>query len=301
MARPHIEPFVDTTARFKRMNLPGFKRGMHYKMLSLDTDTGACTMTVQLDAGFKQPPGLSYTDHEILIMSGSIKLGDTVRGAGTYLYVPAGVSLPALSSSRGCRALYFYNWSEPSFEESDEDHDLGQRERLSIIDSYEGLSWTTGNKYPAVAPGCLVKILNLEPLSGAYTFLYCMTPKFRQDNISYHDCTEEAYHIFGTSWMMQFGDLPTGGYFYRPPYINHGAFASEKGILAIGRTGGELFNYFHFNPWTNPEENHERAAAVLDRRKPHLYEWVRSHDGHNHPTDFEHPHHLAHDHAHSHD
>lgn len=295
MARPHIEPFVDTTVAFKKFRMPGFPKGIQYKMLSMDTDSGASSMTVQLDPGYKQPPGLSYTDHEIFIMSGSIRLGDKVRGPGTYLYVPAGVSLPALTSPRGCKALYMYNWAEPSFEESDEDHALGQRERLHVFDSYEDIYWGTGNKYPAVAPGCLVKILNMDAMSGAYTFLYCMTPKFHQDNISYHDCTEEAYHIFGTSWMMQFGDLPTGGYFYRPPYINHGAFASEKGILALGRTGGELFNYFHFNPWTTPTENHERAAAVLDRRKPHLYEWVRSDDGHNHPTDFEHPHHHHHD------
>ena len=46
------------------------------------------------------------------------------------------------------------------------------------------------------------------------------------------DCCEESYHIYGTSWMMQFGNLPTGGYFWRPEYINHGAFASELGEVA---------------------------------------------------------------------
>ena len=55
---------------------------------------------------------------------------------------------------------------------------------------------------------------------------------------------------WGTSWMMQVGDLPTGGYFWRPPYINHGAFASKNGIIAIGRTDAHLHNYFHHNPWT---------------------------------------------------
>ena len=38
---------------------------------------------------------------------------------------------------------------------------------------------------------------------------------------AYHDSAEESYHIWGTSWMMQFGELPTGGYFWRPAYINH--------------------------------------------------------------------------------
>ena len=90
--------------------------------------------------------------------------------------------------------------------------------------------------------------------------------------------------------MMQFGDLPTGGYFWRPAYINHGCFASELGILAIGRTDGELHNYFHHDPWSSPEENADRAAAKLARMKPALYKWVMTRE-HNHlPHDFEHPH-----------
>ena len=88
-----------------------------------------------------------------------------------------------------------------------------------------------------------------------------MTPRFAQDNISYHDSAEESYHIWGTSWMMQFGELPTGGYFWRPPYINHGSFRCKYGTIAFGRTDSMLFNYFHFNPWTNPDENKLRAAA----------------------------------------
>ena len=88
-----------------------------------------------------------------------------------------------------------------------------------------------------------------------------MTPQFAQDNISYHDCAEESYHIWGTSWMMQFGELPTGGYFWRPPYINHGSFRCKYGTIALGRTDSKLHNYFHYNPWTNPQDNLRRAAA----------------------------------------
>ena len=48
MARPHIEPFCDRDEHFKPMRLLGFGTGMHYKMLSMDTDTGACSMTCLL-------------------------------------------------------------------------------------------------------------------------------------------------------------------------------------------------------------------------------------------------------------
>ena len=291
MARPHIEPFVDRTVPFKRFTLPGFKKGMHYKMLSIDNGTGACTMTVKYETGYTMPPGMSYTEVEMLLMSGTIKYGDETYRPGHYLRIPAGVSMPAMKVSRAATVLLMYNYAEPSFVESDEDHRLAFRDQLTSINSYDNIQWmpSSGAIYPAVAPGCMLKILKYDPLTEALSFLYCMTPKFWQDNISYHDSAEEAYHIWGTSHMMQFGELPTGGYFWRPPYINHGAFACDMGTLAFGRTDAKLHNYFHWNPWTSPEENRDRAAAQLSRQRPDLYKWAVSKDGHNHPHDFEHP------------
>ncbi|MEZ5499664.1 MAG: DUF4437 domain-containing protein [Steroidobacteraceae bacterium] len=293
MARPHIEPFVDRVVPFKKMTLPGFPKGQQYKMLSLDDDTGACSMTVLFEPGYSQPPGMSYSEYELFIMSGSIRVGDKTWGPGSYFFVPAGVAIEALSSPRGATGLIFYNYGEPSFVESDCDHPLAERSQFTAVNSYDNLQWTSTNFFPATAPGCMVKVLHYDVRTQAFTFLYCMTPNFWQDNISYHDCAEEAYHIWGTSWMMQFGDLPTGGYFYRPPYINHGAFASKLGILAIGRTDSQLYNHFHFNPWTNIEENRQRAASRMLAWKPQLYRWINM-AGHNHPVDFEHDHGHAH-------
>ena len=291
MARPHIEPFVDREVPFRKMTLPGFKKGMSYKMLSLDTDTGAATMTVKFEGGYRLPPSMSYTEYEMVIMSGAIRYGDDLCTAGYYLRVPPGVCLGEMYVPRGATALLMYNYAEPSLVESDEDHPLAMRDQLTIVDAYQGIQWspTSTGIYPAVAPGCLLKVLKYDPLTEALSFLYCMTPMFWQDNISYHDCAEEAYHIWGTSHMMQFGDLPTGGYFWRPPWINHGCFSSQLGILAFGRTDSKLHNYFHWNPWTSPAENRERAAAQLARQRPDLFQWTQSPDGHNHPHDFEHP------------
>ena len=295
MTRPHIEPFVETNVPWKKMTLPGFGKGMRYKMLSLDTDTGACSMKALLEPGYRQPPGMSCSELEIFVLSGSLTVGDQVHGPGHFFFVPAGVAMPALSSPRGAQLLMFYNYGEPSFVESDSDHPGAERHRYSVVNAYEGMSWTSTNFYPATAPGCLVKVLRFDQRTQAFTFLYCMTPNFWQDNISYHDCAEESYHIWGTSWMMQFGDLPTGGYFWRPPYINHGAFACKYGTLALGRTDSQLYNHFHFNPWTTPEENLERAASRIQHWKPDLYRWVATGD-HNHPVDFEYPG----DHGHAH-
>jgi hypothetical protein len=222
-------------------------------------------------------------------MTGHIEMDGQKHGPGTYLCVPAGVAMPAMKMPRGVTGLLFYNHGEPSFVESDADHALAERDKLIKVNAYDDMQWTSTNFFPATAPGCLVKVLKFDERTQAFTFLYCMTPNFWQDNISYHDCAEEAYHIWGTSWMMQFGELPTGGYFWRPPYINHGAFQCKLGTLALGRTDSQLYNHFHFNPWTTPEENRERAGARMLAWKPDLYRWVAT-GNHNHPADFEFPH-----------
>ena len=140
--------------------------------------------------------------------------------------------------------MMFYNHGEPSFVDSDEDHPRAERHKMVSVNALEDIVWGPANVSPSVAPGCFVKVLKFDPLTHGFTFMYCMTPNFWQDNISYHDCMEEGYHVWGTSWMMQFGYLPTGGYFWRPPWINHGAFQSDYGCIAIGRTDSQLHNYF---------------------------------------------------------
>lgn len=312
MARRHIEPFVDRDVPFRKMALPGFRRGMNYKMLSIDKDTGACTMTVRYEGGYVQPPSICGSDVEILVMTGGFKFGDKQCGPGYYAFIPKGVSMPSLSTARGCELLLMYNDREPHFIESDQDASGAKRSGLIQTHSYDDMPWQIPNLFPATEPGCLIKVLRMDEETHALSFLYCMVPGFWQDNISMHDCAEEAYHIWGTSWMMQFGNLPTGGYFWRPPYINHGAFASEKGILAFGRTDGELHNHFHHHAETTPDQNAKVAARKLARQKPELYKWNLSH-GHNHP-DFLHGHgpdwvhehdhhgpHSHHDHEHPHD
>ena len=285
--RKHIEPFVDRDVSFKRLELKGIPTGYNYKMLSIDEDSGACTMSVQWDAGYKQPPSVSYSDLEIFIMDGAMKIGEKICAKGEYFFVPRGVSLPAFSTDSGCFALVMYNDSEPHILESDEDVEGANREGLVQLASYAGMPWQVPTLFPQTASGCLLKLLRFDEKTHAMTFLYSMTPGFQQDNISYHDCAEEAYHVWGTSWMMQFGDLPTGGYFWRPAYVNHGSFYSEHGILGFGRTDGDLHNHFHHNAYSKPDENADRAAARLIRQKPELGKWMWTKD-HNH-IDFEHP------------
>ena len=138
---------------------------------------------------------------------------------GHYFYVPAGYTLPEISSDQGCLVLYIWNTGEPSHEEATELHPLVQTHLYHDVDSYMDILWAGGNlAKPSVASGCMIKLLNYNANSFAMTFLYCKTPNFYQDNIFYHDCAEESYHLLGNSWMTQFGYVLSGGCFWRPAH-----------------------------------------------------------------------------------
>lgn len=274
MGRPHIEPLVDRDVAQKPLTLPGWKRGIQYRTLSIDPVNGSCTQVVEFSGGFKQPAGFSNSEWELFILDGSLKIGRQTYTKDHYFFVPAGYRLPQISSREGCRAIWFFNDHYPDWVAASAHRDRQvAKDQFVSVNSCDEVRWVVPSFFPQTEPGVFIKILRMEELSGAFTGLYIMVPGFWQDNISYHDCMEESYHIWGESWMMQFGYLPTGGYFYRPPYINHGPFQCEYGTYAIFRTDSWLVNHFHWNPYTTVEENRVRVLDKTIKRQPQLTNW----------------------------
>ena len=114
---------------------------------------------------------------EILLMSGTIKYGNETFRPGHYLHIPPGVAMPEMKVSRAATVLMMYNFAEPSFIESDENHRLAMPGQLTSVNAYDDIQWQPGDGsiHPAVAPGCLLKVLKYDPLTQALSFLYCMT------------------------------------------------------------------------------------------------------------------------------
>ncbi|MCK6371807.1 MAG: DUF4437 domain-containing protein, partial [Gammaproteobacteria bacterium] len=164
MARPHIEPYVELNDPFRKLDINGFK-GSHYKVLSLDTDTGACTLKVRFAGGFRRKPGLSYSDVEIFVLNGEIGVGKASWREGHYAYSPAGMALAALSVAQGAEALVMFNDSEPHFEESGDSHELALTEGFVSVNAYDDRPWFgLGRVQPSVASGCLSKVLRMDPV-----------------------------------------------------------------------------------------------------------------------------------------
>ena len=275
MGRPHIEPLIDTDVTQKTLTLPGWRPGISYRTLSVDTENGACTQIVEFAGGFKQPAGFSTSEWELFILDGSLEIGGEKYTRDHYLFVPAGYRLGEIKAHEGCRAIWFFNDHYPDWVEADAHRDRAvDRKAFISTNANNEVRWIVPSFFPQTEPGIFIKILRMDEFTGAFTGLYNMVAGFWQDNISYHDCMEESYHIWGESWMAQFGYLPTGGYFYRPPYINHGPFQCAYGTYAIFRTDSWLVNHFHWNPYTTVEENKVRVLDKVRARQPLLTDWT---------------------------
>jgi hypothetical protein len=276
MGRPHIEPLVDSDVPQKALSMPGWHKGIQYRTLSIDPVNGSCTQLVEFGGGFRQPAGFSNSEWELFILDGSLTIGGKTYRKDHYFFVPAGYRLGNISTREGCRAIWFFNDHYPEWTKSGGHRDRKvERTQFVSVNANDEIRWQLPLAIvPTVEPGIFIKILRMEEVTGAFTGLYVMCPGFWQDNVSYHDCMEESYHIWGESWMLQFGYLPTGGYFYRPPYINHGPFQCEYGTYAIFRTDSWLVNHFHWNLWTNIDENKERVLQKVIKRQPQLSDWT---------------------------
>ena len=101
MARPHIEPYCELNEGWKKLDLRGFPRGSEYKVLSLDRDTGACSLKMRLQPGYRRPPGLSYSDIELFVLEGDVTIGERTYGEGQYIFQPAGLAMGAMSGMAG--------------------------------------------------------------------------------------------------------------------------------------------------------------------------------------------------------
>ena len=152
MARPHIEPYVELNDDYQPFTLRDFPAGAHYKALSLDEDTGACSLKMRFDAGYSRPPGMSYSDAELFVLEGRVEVGEHTYGRGQYFFIPAGISMGAMHSADGFEALVFYNDGPPSHVESDQHHELALNEAFVSTNAYLDAPWLgTARRNPGVA------------------------------------------------------------------------------------------------------------------------------------------------------
>src|SRR5262245_23966873 len=94
---PEIEPVEPPAA--------GWPSGARARILWRDRETAALTPVLELPAGYRRPPGHLTAEAELVVLSGTLPVAETVRETGHYEYTPAGGSQQASASEGGCELL----------------------------------------------------------------------------------------------------------------------------------------------------------------------------------------------------
>jgi hypothetical protein len=241
MVRRHIE-FVQTATLPWRQPVGAWRpAGVLERVLSVDGATEACTAEWRLPEGWDHPPGHWRANIEIFILEGELSSGDLTLREHTYAYIPAGVNPGRLSCRHGCRLLWMPDGR------ADFTPDTGHRDGAPIhryiaaIDT-AAVPWT-GTITPGFPPGAMRKTLRIDPETGASTWLLGVLPQWRETRIEIHPVSEEAYQLQGEI-VGDRGTFAPGCYFWRPPHVPHGPFATRTGSLTFFRTEGPLVTYY---------------------------------------------------------
>ena len=232
MSRPFIE-FVQVQSLPWRSGAPGAARhGVASRVLSSDSDTGACSLLVRYPPGWRQPePQTLGTDEEFFVLGGALQVGDARYGARTYAHLPAGYTRAPMAARDGAVVLTFFDADpQPS--------DAVALDTSRLVERVDALSgdWG-GNFHPQFPPGAGRKWLHRDPTDGEETWILGTMPLRSGRRPEKHPVVEEMYLLSG-ELVGPLGVMQAGCYFWRPPEEWHGPFGSLTGNLMLFRTKG---------------------------------------------------------------
>lgn len=250
MARAHVEHIHAPQIEVQPLWWPGWPGGAQVKLLSEDDVSGALTSLMLLPEGYARPAGRLHSDQELLVLSGSLAVGDVTMDRLTYRYVAPEMSEARWDVLEDAELLYMTRSGKPDLFTGNE---LTDGAGVLHIASAE-LPWKAV-PFPGGPPGVEVALLRIDPVSAEVSMLARGNGPRTHHHWEYHDCTEEAYMIEGDITIGPGGLMSPGTYFWRPPYYTHGWSSSETTSLLYVHTGGQLINHYADSADRTPEEN----------------------------------------------
>jgi hypothetical protein len=232
------------------MPASGWPDDARVRLLSRDPGTGAFSGLLRVPRGTRLPAFHLAADTEWLVLSGWIRVGEELRTYGWYEWAPAGTTIDPWHVMDDAELLLMPRTGAPDLTEG-----AGPRadEGRIRLDS-ETLPWTAsmtknGPKYSRS------RLLRYVPETGERSTLLKRPVEGEHPVIEFHDSVEEMYSVVGDVWLRNSGWMQTGSYFWRPPYITHGPFRTEKGGISYLYVDKELINFFVDDPGATPESN----------------------------------------------
>ena len=281
MARPHIEFVQSQVLPFTKGLYGGARPELDMRILSIDDEGGDSSTMLKWPAGWSRTePEHLDCDEEFLVLEGSIQINDILYRKHDYAHLPRGYLRTSQSSAKGAVTLSFFS-SEPHAIQSDKvGNGLDPARLVEHVETitHERMTdvWEKFDTPDWDPTGTFHKSLYEDPYTGERTWMIGMAPHWGTNLCEIHPVIEEEFSILG-DLCFPMGNFRDGGYFWRPPGIQHGPFASWGGSLHIVRCKGGPFAtewvegeppdwYPEYNPVLPPEyEQHVRAGVNYDR------------------------------------
>lgn len=245
MPRPHIEFIQSQVLPWSRGLYGGARPEVTVRTLSIDEENGDASTMIQWPAGWSRTdPEHLDCDEEFLVLQGELEINGQTYRKHDYAHLPRGYLRRSQSSPKGAVTITFFS-SEPHAITSDQMGNGFDESRLvehintrtyKTLDNV-GESFNTPNWDPT---GTFHKLLYEDPYSGERTWIIGMAPHWHTNLCEVHPVIEEEFSILG-DLAFPMGNFRDGAYFWRPPGIEHGPFATWGGTLHLVRCKGGPF------------------------------------------------------------
>src|SRR6056297_3467066 len=166
MPRPRIEFVQSQQIPWQPEPLAATRPGTEARLLSVDDETGACSLVMRYPAGWTLPAGQCLAaDEEFLVLDGMLRVGDHAHGPIGYSHLPGGHIRGAMSAPHGALALAFFSAAPVEGPPAPADP-------ARLAEGVDGMHLPyTGNFHPEFPPGAGRRMLYEDPLTGDQTWL----------------------------------------------------------------------------------------------------------------------------------
>ncbi|HEY7739497.1 MAG TPA: DUF4437 domain-containing protein [Steroidobacteraceae bacterium] len=242
MSRPWIEFIQSQNLPWQSGDLGGMRAGVQFKQLSVDRESGACSLLVRYPAGWRAEAGALAVDDEFLVLEGTLRLGEFDYAPMSYAHLPAGFDPGPRASAAGAVVIEFFS-GRPAAAPAGADYDESRlvRHQDAFVVPY------TGNFHPEFPPGAGRKLLYTDPETRDTTWILGTLPMRWAERAEIHPTVEEMYLISGEVHGNR-GVMRPGAYFWRPPSKPHGPYGTRTGNLYLFRTKGGVLATDYVEP-----------------------------------------------------
>ena len=281
MTRPHIEFVQSQVLPFSKGLYGGARPDVDMRILSIDNEGGDASTMLRWPAGWsREEPEHLDCDEEFLVLEGSLEINGKLYRKHDYAHLPGGFLRTSQRCQSGAVTLSFFSTEPHAIASESAGNGFDATRLVEHIETrtFEamtdvGESFDTPDWDPT---GTFHKLLYQDPYSGERTWMIGMAPHWSTDLCEVHPVVEEEFSILG-DLCFPIGNFRDGAYFWRPPGIKHGPFASWGGALHLVRCKGGPFAtgwvkgdppdwYPEYSPILPPDyEQHVKAGVNYDR------------------------------------